>query len=199
VAIRAVVFDVGGILEISPSLNVEEKWEPEFGAEFHVGLSEIWSAGSVGAMTLDQVHEEIGRIVGAGPDRVAAFMEDIWAEYLGELNQDMWDYLSEVRGEGYKVAVISNSFVGAREREEERYGFSQLTDFIIYSHEVGFSKPDPRIYTLCLDQLGLEPDQVVFLDDSEITVAGARAMGMHGVVYERDRQAMKDMDKILDR
>jgi epoxide hydrolase-like predicted phosphatase len=97
------------------------------------------------------------------------------------------------------MAVISNSFVGAREREEERYGFGKLTDLMIYSHEVGFSKPDPRIYTLCLEQLGLEPDEIVFLDDSEITVAGARAMGMRGVVYERNRQAMKDLDKILDR
>lgn len=198
-AIRAVVFDVGGILEISPSLNVEEKWEPEFGAEFHVGLSEVWSAGSVGAITLEQVHEQLGRIIGAEPDRIAAFMEDIWAEYLGELNTEMWEYLSEVRGEGYKMAVISNSFVGAREREEERYGFGKLTDFMIYSHEVGFSKPDPRIYTLCLEQLRAEPDEIVFLDDSEITVAGARAMGMRGVVYERNRQAMKDLDKILDR
>jgi putative hydrolase of the HAD superfamily len=74
VAIRAVVFDVGGILEVTPSLNVEEKWEPEFGAEFHTGLSEVWSAGSVGAITLEQVHEELGRIIGAGPDRIAAFM-----------------------------------------------------------------------------------------------------------------------------
>lgn len=126
-------------------------------------------------------------------------MEDIWAEYLGELNTEMWEYLEEVRGEGIRLAVISNSFVGAREREEERYGFSRLTDFIVYSHEVGFSKPDPRIYTLCLDRLRVEPDEVVFLDDSELTVAGARAMGMHGVVYERDRQAKKDLDKILDR
>lgn len=198
-AIRAVVFDVGGILEVTPSLNVEEKWEPEFGAEFQTGLAEVWAAGSVGALSLEQVHEQLGRIIGAEPDRIEAFMEDIWAEYLGELNTEMWEYLEEVRGEGYRLAVISNSFVGAREREEERYGFSGLTDFIVYSHEVGFSKPDPRIYALCLDRLRVEPDEVVFLDDSELTVAGARAMGMHGVVYERNRQAMKDLDKILDR
>jgi putative hydrolase of the HAD superfamily len=43
---------------------------------------------------------------------------------------------------------LSNSFVGAREREQAAYGFEDLVDEIVHTHEVGMSKPDPQIYAL---------------------------------------------------
>lgn len=60
---------------------------------------------------------------------------------------------------------MSNSFVEAREREQDAYGFEDLVDEIVYSHEVGMCKPDPRIYELTCMRLGVGPEEMVFLDD----------------------------------
>ena len=92
---------------------------------------------------------------------------------------------------------MSNSFVGAREREQAAYGFEDLVDEIIYSHECGMSKPDPRIYALACERLQADPAQVAFLDDSELCVAGARQAGIQAVLYQDNTQAIRDIGHLL--
>jgi FMN phosphatase YigB (HAD superfamily) len=53
----------------------------------------------------------------------------------------------------YRTGIVSNSFAGARQREQAAYGFEDLCDTIVYSHEVGCVKPDPRIYEIALIRL----------------------------------------------
>jgi putative hydrolase of the HAD superfamily len=56
-------------------------------------------------------------------------------------------------------------------------------DTILYSHEIGVAKPDPRAYLLACQRLSVEPTQAVFLDDTPAAVTGARAVGMHAVLH----------------
>lgn len=92
---------------------------------------------------------------------------------------------------------MSNSFVGAREREQATYGFEDLVDEIIYSHECGMSKPDPRIYALACERLRAEPAQMVFLDDYGPCVAGAREAGIHAVLFRDNVQAIREIERLL--
>jgi glucose-1-phosphatase len=94
---------------------------------------------------------------------------------------------------------ISNSFVGATEREEARYGFSAVCDEIVYSHEVGIEKPDPRIFELALARLGVRPEESIFLDDLAVHVEAARALGMKAVLYESNAQAIAAIEAHLAR
>jgi putative hydrolase of the HAD superfamily len=93
--------------------------------------------------------------------------------------------------------TFSNSFVGARRREQERYHFDEITDLIVYSHEVGISKPDPRIYQLACARLGVQPAETVFLDDNQLMVDGARAVGMQAVLFEDNAQAIAAVEACL--
>jgi putative hydrolase of the HAD superfamily len=94
--------------------------------------------------------------------------------------------------------MLSNSFVGAREREQERYGFGDITDLIVYSHEVGMSKPDPSIYQLTCDRLGVRPDQVVFLDDRADFVEAALEAGITAILFQDNEQAIADIEARLN-
>jgi len=77
------------------------------------------------------------------------------------------------------------------------YGFEDLVDEIIYSHECGTSKPDPGIYALTCERLRVEPAQMVFLDDSGPCVEGARQAGIHAVLYQDNSQAVSDIEDLL--
>jgi putative hydrolase of the HAD superfamily len=92
---------------------------------------------------------------------------------------------------------VSNSFVGAREREQAAYGFEDLVEEIVYSHEVGFSKPDPRIYALICTRLNVPPEEMVFVDDSDVCVAGAHDAGIHAVRYQSNGRAIAAIEKLL--
>ena len=54
------------------------------------------------------------------------------------------------------------------------------------SHEVGMRKPNPAIYQLTLDRLGVEATRAAFLDDLHANVVAASAVGLHGIHVEQD-------------
>jgi putative hydrolase of the HAD superfamily len=196
---RAVVFDVGGVLEFTPPLGTAGKWEDRLGLPpggLAGRLDRLFAAGNVGAVTEAEVRRGVGELLAIDEPTVDAFMADLWTEYLGSLNTGLTAYFAGLRP-AYRTGIISNSFVGAREREQERYGFGQLTDVIIYSHEAGISKPDPRIYHLACDRLAIRPEEMIFLDDVEANVAAARNLGAHGILFTSTAQAIEDIESSL--
>jgi putative hydrolase of the HAD superfamily len=199
VAIRAVVFDIGGVLEITPDLGVYREWETRLGlpaAGMGERLHDVWLGGALGAITLEDVHQAITDRLGLDERQLAAFMADLWREYLGTANTELIEYARGLRPR-YRTGILSNSFVGAREREQAAYGFEDLVDEIVYSHEAGVSKPDRRIYTLICSRLNVRPDETVFLDDTGVCVAGAREAGIHAVHYRDNTQAIAEIEKLL--
>lgn len=197
--VRAVVFDIGGVLEDTPPVGVAEKWEATLRlrpGELNDRLGGVWEAGAVGAVSEAEVHASIGLLLRLDDAQVQAFMQDIWTEYLGTLNTELAGYFSRLRPR-YRTALLSNSFVGAREREQERYGFAGITDLIVYSHEVGMAKPDPRIYQLTCDRLAVRPEQMIFLDDRADFVEAALDTGINAILYHDNDQAMADLEAAL--
>ncbi|MBX3085859.1 MAG: HAD family phosphatase [Anaerolineae bacterium] len=198
--IRAVVFDIGGILEITPPLGIDEKWEKQLklkAGELGERLGEVWGAGSLGTISEADVHRQIGSIMGWDAALVNAFMADVWHEYLGTPNTELIQYFEKLHGP-YLTGIISNSFVGAREKEQAAYRFEDMTDLIIYSHEVGIRKPDPQIYAITCERLGVQPHEMVFLDDAEPNVIGACEFGIQAVLFKDNAQAIAEINAILN-
>jgi FMN phosphatase YigB (HAD superfamily) len=183
--VRAVVFDIGGVLEDTPPIGVVEKWEAALRlrpGELNERLSGVWRAGEIGAISEAEVRASVALLLQLDDAQVEALMHGIWTEYLGTLNTELASYFGGLRPR-YRTALLSNSFVGAREREQERYGFGDITDLIVYSHEAGMAKPDPRIYRLTCDRLDF--------------VEGALETGMRAILYEDNDQAFGDLEAAL--
>ncbi len=203
--IRAVVFDIGGILAVAPDggepahgfTGLRERWAQRMDMDaFDAYLAETRLAGAIGTITVDAWERGLARATGEDGRVLAAFIDDLWDVYLGTLNDELARWFAALRPR-YRTAMLSNSFIGAREREEERYRLSELTEMIIYSHEEGTEKPDARIYEIACERLGLAPDEILFLDDVEAYVEGARAVGMHAILYRDNAQAIREMEGAL--
>jgi epoxide hydrolase-like predicted phosphatase len=197
--IRAVVFDIGGVLEITPDLGIHERWEARLAlpaGEMDERMADVWRGGSIGTITLDDVHQALRDRLGLDEQQLAAYMADVWREYLGTANTELIEYARGLRPR-YRTGILSNSFVGAREREQAAYGFEDLVDEIVYSHEAGMRKPDPRIYALACARLGVRPGEMVFIDDWDKAVAGASEAGIHAVHYQDNSQAIAQIERLL--
>jgi len=86
----------------------------------------------------------------------------------------------------YRVSVLSNADVSLRDRLE-RDGLHHLFDDIVVSAEVGMAKPEPAIFRLAAERLGLAPGECVFVDDWDKNVEAARDVGMPAVLYRVDK------------
>lgn len=123
-------------------------------------------------------------------------MNDAWTEYLGTLNHELAEFFAGLRPR-FRTGILSNSFVGAREREQEAYGFEDMCDVVVYSHEVGSMKPDRRIYLAACERLAVRAEEAVLLDDVEENVEGARAVGMRAVRFGDNAQAIGELNAAL--
>ncbi len=197
--IRAVVFDIGGVLEITPPTGWVEQWEVRLHlnpGELDARLMDVWRAGSLGTISQEEVEKRIGEILGMDQGQVAALMADLWEEYLGELNVELAAYFASLRPR-YQTAILSNSFAGARDKEQERYQFAELCDLLIYSHEEGIAKPERRIFELTCERLGVQSAEVVFLDDVETNIAAAREFGMQAILFRETNEAIAAVQTCL--
>lgn len=198
-AISAIVFDIGGVLEITPDTGLTERWAARLHlrpGELDARMAPVWRAGSLGHCSEEDVRRSLSTLVGLDRAQVDAFMRELWDEFLGTLDGKLAAYFAGLRPR-YRTALLSNSFVGAREREQERYGFAEMSDLIIYSHEVGVAKPEQRIYELTWQRLGVQPGEVVFLDDVAANVAAAGALGLQAILFRDTDQAITDIQACL--
>lgn len=197
--LHAVVFDIGGVLELTPPTGFRERWEQALGlepGELDQRMHEVWRGGTIGTLTAEQVHAAFVREFGMSPRDVDRFMADFWDDYLGSPNTELIHYFCDLRTR-VRTGILSNSFVGAREKERERYGFEDMTDVLVYSHESGTAKADPAIYRLVCERLDVEPRNAVFVDDHECAVDGARAIGMTGVLFRDNAQVIAELEALL--
>ena len=193
--IKAVVFDIGGVLEFNPDTGWRQKWDKRLGLSLSDAFQQLASTGrdgSLGTCTEVEWQDGLREVTGMDQAQVDEFMADLWEEYVGTLNVELAKFFGSLRPR-YKTAILSNSFLGARKKEQDLYGFEEMTDLIIYSHEVGLAKPDRRIYALTCDRLGVQPQEVVFLDDVEANITAAQAFGIHGVRFKETSQAIEDV------
>jgi epoxide hydrolase-like predicted phosphatase len=199
--IRAVIFDIGGVLEITHETGWREDWSRRLGLELDELIDLIepnWRAGDVGGVTLDEVERGVAEALGLDDAELWLLMEAMWAEYLGTLNDELVTYFAGLRPR-YRTGILSNSFVGARERERSAYGFEDLCDVVVYSHEEGVKKPDALAYKIVCQRLGVLPTQAVMLDDVPTCVEGARAVGMRAVRFVDNRRAITELESVLGR
>ncbi|MCA1846302.1 MAG: HAD family phosphatase [Actinobacteria bacterium] len=116
-----------------------------------------------------------------------------------ELRPTMLERAADLRRRGYRTAIVTNNFKEITALWRVRVDVDALFDTVVDSCEVGVRKPDPRIYHLTLDRLGgVAPEEAVLLDDFEANLAGARAIGMHGVYVGEDTDAaLAELEALL--
>jgi HAD superfamily hydrolase (TIGR01509 family) len=199
-AIGAVVFDIGGVLELASPTGWERRWAEELGMsceELQDRLGPLWRPGALGQKSLKAVELQTAEEFGLDRDQLGRLTDEIWAEYLGTLNVVLAEYFAALRPR-FRTGILSNSLVGAREREQAAYGLQEMCDVIVYSHEEGLAKPDPRSYELICARLGCEPQRTVFVDDKQFCVEGARAAGLHPIRFLSNEQAIAALDALLN-
>jgi FMN phosphatase YigB (HAD superfamily) len=199
VSVTCVVLDIGGVLEVTPETGWLQCWE----SDVHLALgstrdrlADVFEAGSLGAMSEPEVQAAVRAALPVSDEDLERFWSLLWQEYLGCLNVELFTWFRGLRPR-WRTGILSNSFVGAREREQERYGFHQACDVLAYSHEVGVAKPDPEAYALTAQRLGACPEQIVLLDDTPFAIDGARAAGWHAVQFATTEQAIVDVEAYL--
>lgn len=131
---------------------------------------------------------------------------EVLAVIAGEVRGAMVAALDRLRAEGYRIACITNNMKGQRgpgmatsDEAMRRYDavFARF-EHVLESAVAGVRKPDPRIFAMMCDLLGVAPQSCVFLDDIGVNCKGAASIGMTAIKVTGEMQALADLGALLD-
>jgi putative hydrolase of the HAD superfamily len=206
--IRAVVFDFGGVLS-----------SPISGAFVHVreavGISAEALGQAMAAVTerdgVNPLHElecgrvseaefmaDLGAVLSEQLDRPVG-MHDFSATYFAHLetNHAMIDLARSVRERGLRTAMLTNNVREWEPRWRAMLPVDDLFELVVDSAFVGMRKPDPEIYALLLERLGLPASACLLVDDFAVNCEAAREAGMHAVRFVDTPQTIADVEALL--
>ena len=198
--IRAVIFDLGGVLVRTADFGPREG----LAAMYDMTLNELMDlvfdheAGrhaQLGEVTYEQHWEYLRQKLELSSDELQSFQKIFWSTDFVDL--ELIDTLRSLRST-HRTALLSNAFSDLRKMVTERMKFADAFDEMIISAEVGMMKPDPAIYLLAAERLNVPPQQVVFVDDMPRNVEGAQGVGMHGIQYKDNPQVLAELKVLLN-
>ena len=143
--------------------------------------------------TLQHVADRLGL-----PDAEAA-LHFVRRFYAGDrFNPKVAAAARALRGR-YQIALLTNTLPGQDKLIRERFGLDVYSEFDVYVNSacVGLRKPDPAIFHLTLDQLGVAPQQAIFLDDSLRNVDSARELGIHTIQFVDPATSLAELEALL--
>jgi putative hydrolase of the HAD superfamily len=199
--VEAVIFDWGGVMERLPEEQDVLAWERrlalETGALPEILWGETWRRLEVGAITDEDYARHVAERLGL-PDRDAAlhFLQQFYTS--DRLNPEVVDAARELR-DRYKVGLLSNAFPTQQEviREHHDIDVDAAFDVYVNSAAVGLSKPNPAIYHLTLEQLGVAPERAIFLDDMLRNIDAARHVGLHAIQFVNPGVSLAALEDLL--
>lgn len=173
--IRAVVFDLDGVLRhFDPALvaDIERRHGIEKGSIHAAAFSECLLAEvTTGAITRREWMLRVGALL----ENHQAAAE--WAAHPSTPDERMLALSDELRASGIRTAILTNG-TDTIPAELRALGIDTRVDAVYNSAEIGFAKPDIRVFQHVLDALGLAAHEVFFTDDSAGKLVGADALGM---------------------
>jgi len=206
--IDAVMFDLGGtLIDLEPTKDVvfhrvltrqghkvplatvkkiiweaEKKFDKDFADLDGVNEERFWKK-------FDKHVLEAVEFKGDASDfakEVSAVFEHIipnvksWIAY-----DDVFPILDDLKARDFRLGLISNATSLAR-RVSDHLGLSKYFETIVISDEVGFRKPDKRIFRLAAKNVNLAPNRIIYVGDKfEVDVVGAKKAGMNSILLDR--------------
>jgi epoxide hydrolase-like predicted phosphatase len=113
-------------------------------------------------------------------------------------NVPMLDELAAVRAAGYRMGLLTNNVLEWGPRWRPMVPIDELFDDVVDSAHVGLRKPDPAIYALTCERLGVSATECVFIDDFANNCEAAEAAGMTVVCFQDTDNAIAELRELLE-
>jgi putative hydrolase of the HAD superfamily len=188
--IKAIIFDCFGVL-VGKGFEYTYRMaggDPQKDRSF---IEDTLNQANLGLITNSDFQESMARKLGI---TTAAWSRSIKA--AEQLNTDLLTYIAQLRV-NYKTAILSNANKQVLDKRIGKDWLQKDFDEIIVSAEVGMVKPDPRIYQLVINRLGVLPEQCLYIDDRPIFLVTARQLGMRVFLYENFSHFKHNLDELL--
>lgn len=197
---QAVIFDFGGVLMRTEDPGPRTQLARSLGRTYPQ-LEEVVFNGptglpaALGELSAEQHWSSVAKTLQITESQIPTFQDKFWGG--DRMDSQLVDYIRSLKGH-YRTALLSNAWSDLRAYLEKRWKIADAFDLMVISAEVGFAKPDPRIYQLVVERLQVPARAAIFLDDVLENVEAARSVGLTGIHFRSANQALTELNQILN-
>lgn len=112
-------------------------------------------------------------------------------------NDELFAFMRDLHGRGYRMAILTNNVREWEPLWRSMLPVDEIFELVVDSGFEGVRKPDPRIYEVTLERLGVAAGATLFLDDMEVNCDAARTLGMQAVRFRSNAQAIAEIEQAL--
>jgi putative hydrolase of the HAD superfamily len=200
--IEAIVLDIGGVVLRTEDRSGRRALELKYGltpggVDALVFDSQAAADSTIGKVTRESVWQHVKNELSLTDNELVEFQNLFWQG--DQIDQDLVTYLHNQRG-NYKTAFLTNAWQGTRETLAEHYNIieGETVDHILVSSELGYAKPDQRIYALLSETINSRYNQIIFVDDFIENIETAKALGIHTIHYQTGMDLIAIIESRLD-
>jgi len=187
---KAIIFDCWSTLfykdapepaSFSKRLGVEKTYELEKVVERNLMLDKIKDVKEAFRKIISELDIKPNEIM---VDDLALILCDKLVNYNKPYPNTL-EVLNELKNKKYRLGMISNAIDIVFEPLRKKYNFNELFDAVVPSFEVGVLKPDPKIFEMCLEKLGVEKDEALMVGDSlQDDIEAAQSFGIKALMLD---------------
>lgn len=196
-SLRAVVFDYGMVLTGPPDPAAHAELVRITGLPAGKLDALYWAdrhAFDEGKLTGQAYWQSLVREAGLALSPVAIDELVHWdARLWMNLNPPMFAWQEALRAHGVRTAILSNMGDTVLDEMEREFDWFARFDVLVWSYRLQMAKPDPAIYRYALAKLGTRPDETLFIDDKQVNVEAAQALGMKALVFTTAENLRADL------
>ena len=197
-SIRAVLFDLGGVIVRTEYQAPRQRLAEEFGMDYEDIDKLVFATPSAARASIGEItEEEHWRNVMKVLKQPAAEYERIRADFFAGdvIDHTILNFLRSIKPK-YKIGLISNAWSGLRSYVE-REKFDDVFLHMTISAEVGAMKPSAKIYEFALEQLQVKAKEAVFVDDVLENIEACEKLGMKGIQFTDPESTLKRLKALL--
>ncbi len=196
--IKAVVWDMGGVLVSENPPESRGVWERQLGlSDGELARMVFWHPVALDLALGKARPSDLWRLLegelSLGKGELDGLSCDFWGE--PEWHEDVFAFVGHLRA-SLKQAVLSDAWIHTRGAVRERINESTF-DLIMFSAEEGVKKPSAEIFNRAAERLGVVANEIIFVDDRLVNIEGARRVGMRAVEFADLSQVRPQIDEII--
>lgn len=197
--IKALIFDVGGVILRTHDLSPRQKWAARLGVTGPWDVADAVFENAAGiAATAGQVGEaavwaHAQSRFSLSEAELAEFRQDFFAG--DQFDEAILDWVAARRGK-YRTAILSNAWDNARAFFSGQPKLVAAFEIMVISAEEKVGKPHPVIYQRTLERLGVLAPEAVFVDDNLANIDAARQLGLIAVRFTADLNLFAEMARL---
>lgn len=200
-SIRAVFFDLGGVILRTEYQAPRQHLAEEFGMDYEDIDKIVFGGGpngsaaraSIGEITEEEHWLNVMKVLKRPANEYERIRDEFFAGDVIDLN--IVNFLRSIKSK-HKVGLISNAWSGLR-AYIEREKFDDAFHHMIISAEVGAMKPSAKIYEFALEQVQVKANEAVFVDDVLENIKACEKLGMQGIHFTDPESALKKLKALL--